>query len=221
MSIIVTFEGGSPIVVGFGDSVKMASDISTADEGYNNAQEELTAHEAAIANIPTTEEKAEWNGKQNAIKFAPETDNDSFASWVRSVAATGLSLVTNSAISATDTFIAALGKLQAQITTLITRVAALEPATGVTFAGEISLGKLYTQYATYTPASNLAVTLNATKVIGGSADIRMIGNGVNTPTFSAFTKHPSSGDYVNTLGTVNYIVFYFNGTESLYSINQL
>lgn len=159
MSIIVTFEGGSPIVVGFGDSVKMATDITTTDAGYANAQEELTAHEQAIATIPTIEEQAAWD--------------------------------------------------------------ALKPSTGVTFEGEISLGKLYTQYATYTPSSNLAVTLNDTKVIGGGADIRMVGNGVNTPTFAAFTKHPSSGDYVNALGTVNYIVFYFNGTESLYSINQL
>ena len=99
--------------------------------------------------------------------------------------------------------------------------AVVEPVTGVEFTGEISLGKLYTQYSTYTPTTNIAVTLNAIKVIGGSADIRMIGNGTNTPTFAAFTKHPSSGDYVNTLGTINYIVFYFNGTESLYSINQL
>lgn len=156
MSIIVTFEGGSPIVVGFGDSVKTASEITTSDAGYANAQEELTAHEQLI---PTAQEQSAWD--------------------------------------------------------------ALKPLTGVEFSGEISLGKLYTQYATYTPVSNLAVTLNATKVIGGSADIRMIGNGTNTPTFSAFTKHPSSGDYVNTLGTVNYIVFYFNGTESIYSINQL
>ena len=159
MSIIVTFEGGSPIVVGFGDSVKLATEITTTDSGYANAQEELTAHEDAIATIPTTEEQAAWD--------------------------------------------------------------ALKPSTGVTFAGEISLGKLYTQYATYTPTTDLAVTLNATKVIGGGADIRMIGNGTNTPTFAAFTKHPSSGDYVNTLNAVNYIVFYFNGTESLYSINQL
>ena len=100
-------------------------------------------------------------------------------------------------------------------------VAVVEPTTGVIFTGEISLGKPYTQYATYTPLTDVAVTINATKVIGGGADIRMIGNGVNTPTFAAFTKHPSSGDYVNTLNAVNYIVFYFNGTESVYSINQL
>lgn len=147
MAIVITSAGGSSITITTGQVVSKASQLSTADEGYANAQEELTAHEAAIE--------------------------------------------------------------------------ALEPSTGVTFTGEISLGKLYTQYATYTPASNLAVTLNATKEIGGSADIRMIGNGVNTPTFAAFTKHPSSGDYVNTLNTVNYIVFYFNGTESIYSINQL
>lgn len=220
MAITIT-TNSQTIVISAGTPTTNLSQINTSDLGYNNAQEELTAHEQAIATIPTTEEKATWNGKQDAIKFAPEADNNSFSSWVRSVLATGLSLATNSAIEVTDTFIAALGKLQAQITALIARVSALEPLTGVTFTGEISLGKLYTQYATYTPTTNLAVTLNATKVIGGSADIRMIGNGTNTPTFAAFTKHPSSGDYVNTLGTINYIVFYFNGTESLYSINQL
>lgn len=159
MSAIVTFVGSGTISVNFGDSVKAAIDVTTTDAGYANAQEELTAHEQAIATIPTNEDQAAWD--------------------------------------------------------------ALKPSTGVTFAGEISLGKLYTQYATYTPTTDLALTLNATKVIGGGADIRMIGNGTNTPTFAAFTKHPSSGDYVNTLGTINYIVFYFNGTESIYSINQL
>lgn len=158
MAITIT-TNSQTIVISAGTPITNLSQINTSDEGYNNAQEELTAHEAAILTIPTVEEQAAWD--------------------------------------------------------------ALNPSTGVTFTGEISLGKLYTNYATYTPASNLAVTLNATKVIGGSADIRMIGNGVNAPTFAAFTKHPSSGDYVNTLGTVNYIVFYFNGTESIYSINQL
>lgn len=158
MAITIT-TNSQTIVISAGTPTTNLSQINTSDLGYNNAQEELTAHEDAIATIPTTEEQAAWD--------------------------------------------------------------ALKPSTGVTFAGEISLGKLYTQYATYTPTTDLAVTLNATKVIGGGADIRMIGNGVNTPTFAAFTKHPSSGDYVNTLGTVNYIVFYFNGTESLYSINQL
>lgn len=146
MAITIT-TNSQTIVISAGTPTTNLSQINTSDLGYNNAQEELTAHEQAI----------------NALK----------------------------------------------------------PSTGVTFEGEISLGKLYTQYATYTPTTNLAVTLNATKVIGGGADIRMIGNGTNTPIFAAFTKHPSSGDYVNTIGTVNYIVFYFNGTESIYSINQL
>lgn len=61
MSIIVTFEGGSPIVVGFGDSVKTASEITTSDAGYANAQEEFTAHEEAIATIPTNEEQSAWD----------------------------------------------------------------------------------------------------------------------------------------------------------------
>lgn len=174
MSIVITSTGGSSITITTGSLANTASNVSTTDAGYANAQEELTAHEQAIADIPTT-----------LADLSEDTTHRT---------------VTDSEIAAWD---------------------ALKPETGVTFTGEISLGKLYTQYATYTPASNLAVTLNATKVIGGGADIRMVGNGVNTPTFAAFTKHPSSGDYVNTLNTVNYIVFYFNGTESLYSINQL
>lgn len=173
MAITIT-TNSQIIVISAGTPTTNLSQINTSDLGYNNAQEELTAHEQAIGNIPTA--------------LADLSEDETHRT------------VTDSEIEAWD---------------------ALKPSTGVTFEGEISLGKLYTQYATYTPTSNLAVTLNATKVIGGGADIRMIGNGTNTPTFAAFTKHPSSGDYVNTLGTINYIVFYFNGTESLYSINQL
>jgi len=59
-------------------------------------------------------------------------------------------------------------------------------------------------------------------IIGGSAEIRMIGDGATTPTFSAdFTKSSSSADYDTTLNAINKVIFYYDGTEAFYSITVL
>ena len=60
MAITIT-TNSQTIVISAGTPTTTLSQISTSDLGYNNAQEELTAHEAAIGIIPTTEEQSAWD----------------------------------------------------------------------------------------------------------------------------------------------------------------
>lgn len=58
-------------------------------------------------------------------------------------------------------------------------------------------------------------------LVGGGAIYVLTGNGINTPTFaSTFSKNISSGDYVNTLGTINLITFLYDGVNYWYNITQ-
>lgn len=94
-------------------------------------------------------------------------------------------------------------------------------ATNQNFTGIISLSRDLTHYINYTPTSDIAVTLDSNPVIGGSAEIRMIGNGVNTPTFTTFVASTSNVAYDPTAAAVNKIVFYYDGTSAFYSITVL
>lgn len=89
------------------------------------------------------------------------------------------------------------------------------------FNGSISLSNDLTHYDDFTVSSALAVALEANPIIGGSAEIRMIGDGTITPTFTGFTKSAGSSDYDSTLSAINKVVFYFDGTEAFYSITVL
>jgi hypothetical protein len=90
-----------------------------------------------------------------------------------------------------------------------------------TFAGVIKLCNELTHYNDYTVASNIAVTLEAHPVIGGSAEIRMIGDGSHSPTFTPFVKSASSADFDSTLNAINKVIFYYDGTDAFYSITVL
>ena len=88
-----------------------------------------------------------------------------------------------------------------------------------TFEGVISLGQGLTHYNDFTVDAALVVALESNPIIGGSAEIRFIGDGATTPTFSAdFTAGPTSGAYDSTLAAVNKVVFYYDGTDAFYSI---
>ena len=90
------------------------------------------------------------------------------------------------------------------------------------FAGIINLGYDLFHYQSYTVITNIAVTLKPNPVIGGSAEIRMIGDDSHTPVFDvAFTKSSSSADYDPTLNAINKVVFYYDGAEAFYSITVL
>jgi len=93
-------------------------------------------------------------------------------------------------------------------------------ATNQTFNGVVFLGRWLTHYSNYTVDTDIACTIGDT-MIGGAAEIRMIGDGSHTPTFTPFVKSASSGDFDNTLNRVNKVVFYYDGTDAFYSITVL
>lgn len=65
-------------------------------------------------------------------------------------------------------------------------------------------------------------TATGTHQIGKTVIARLVANGSNVPTFSnAFKERSSSKGYVNTLGTINDIYFYYNGTEITYAIDSI
>ena len=57
-------------------------------------------------------------------------------------------------------------------------------------------------------------------VPGCGAIYRLVGDGSHSPTFTGFNKSSSSGDYVNTLGTVNLVTFLYDGISYWYNIVQ-
>lgn len=88
-----------------------------------------------------------------------------------------------------------------------------------TFEGTISLGQGLTHYNDFTVDAALEIALEANPIIGGSAEIRLIGDGATTPTFSAdFTVGVASTAYDNTLNAINKVIFYYDGSDALYSI---
>ena len=90
------------------------------------------------------------------------------------------------------------------------------------FAGTINLSNDLTHYKDFTVDAALEIGLESDPVIGGSAEIRLIGDGTTTPTFSNdFTKSAGSADYSPTLAAINKVVFYYDGTDVFYSISQI
>ena len=90
------------------------------------------------------------------------------------------------------------------------------------FNGVVCLDNDLTHYMNYTVTTNIACTLDDNPIIGGSAEIRMIGDGTYTPTFSSdFTKSTSSADFDPTVSAINKVIFYYDGTEVFYSITIL
>jgi hypothetical protein len=97
----------------------------------------------------------------------------------------------------------------------------LYPSINNKFTGEIDLSKQYTHYLDYTVVDNIAITTSTQKIIGGSAEIRMIGDGSHTPTFTGLTASSSSGEYTNTAAAINKVIFYYDGTDVFYSISAI
>lgn len=98
----------------------------------------------------------------------------------------------------------------------------LYPKTNQRFEGKIYLGRMYTQYANYAVSATLEVGLLPDLVTGGSAEIRFIGDGATTPTFSSsFVASAGTDVYDTTLNTVNKVVFYYDGASAFYSITVL
>ena len=89
------------------------------------------------------------------------------------------------------------------------------------FNGSVNLSNDLTHYDDFTVSEELEIVLEDNPIIGGSAEIRLIGDGSTTPTFTGFTVSTGSAAYDPTLDAINKVVFYFDGTEVFYSITIL
>lgn len=97
----------------------------------------------------------------------------------------------------------------------------LYPSVNNKFKGEVDLSKEYTHYANYNVVENIVVTVSIQKVIGGSAEIRMIGDGSHSPTFTGLIASTSSGEYDVTEDAINKVIFYYDGIDVFYSITAI
>lgn len=90
------------------------------------------------------------------------------------------------------------------------------------FTGEVDLAYDLVHYAPYTITTDIAVTLKKNPNIGGSAEIRITGDGVHAPVFSSsFVKSGGSEDFDITASAINKIIFYYDGIDAFYSITIL
>ena len=104
-------------------------------EDFNNDNELIDSALKANADAITSEAAARAAG-DSVLEDLVSDINTNFATNVRNAALAGLSIATNAVISASDTILTALGKLQAQITSLSTTKANL---VSPTFAGTVTL----------------------------------------------------------------------------------
>lgn len=68
--------------------------------------------------------------------------------------------------------------------------------------------------------SSIGYTLAANPVAGASNYVRLIADGIITPTFTGFLEHGSSFGYDNTSGIINNITFWYDSVDAWYSIAQ-
>jgi hypothetical protein len=93
-------------------------------------------------------------------------------------------------------------------------------ATGLTFnpSSNVIFDKDY-QYNSYTVSSNITITAST---IGGvalnSVELSLVGDGSHTVSFSGCTADSSSGSFDHTLGAVNRVSLFFDGTTIWYNI---
>ena len=146
---------------------------------------ELAAALADDANFASTVTTA-LSGKESTI--ASGTTNDfwrgdktwvNFATTVLSTVLTGISFATSSAVLATDTILVALGKLQAQITTLFNRT--ITAGYGLTGGGNLTADR------------TLAVSLTSSEV---SATNNITTTSATNVLMTGMTLTPAAGSYL-------------------------
>ena len=80
---------------------------------------------------------------------------------------TGLSTATNSVVLATDTILVGIGKLQSQISSLITKTNPLVPLINQTYSGQFNLSNNYeVYYNQYTTNVAETPTITSTPLVG-------------------------------------------------------
>jgi hypothetical protein len=88
------------------------------------------------------------------------------------------------------------------------------------FTGEIDLTRMFTHYDQFTCTATLTLTIKNDPVIMGNAFVRIIGDGTNDVTFTAFKKMEGSQDWSNTLNAINLCSFAYDGTDYWYRIDR-
>ena len=129
------------------------------DANFINLNEELATKESAITAATTAATAKYWRGDKSWRDFATD---------VRATVLTGLGTATNAVVAATDTVLAAIGKLQAQVS-LRAPIAAPSFRATATFQGvreTVAAGNTGTAYTVAnTAASILDLTLTGNCVL--------------------------------------------------------
>lgn len=137
--------------------------------------------------------QAALNAKANSTHAHSVSDVSDFASSVRELALTGLSLLTNAAITATDTILTSLGKLQKQITDLSSTVNRNKGVSNVSTLVSVPTTKRLV-YATVTAATTLS--LSADLEVGDELHIVVYNNSASAITQSL----PNTGSFTSLSG---------------------
>lgn len=150
--------------------------------------------QSSSARFVTDTEKATWNGKANAAHTHVVSDVTEFDSSVRGIVLTGISFLTNAAITASDTVLSALGKLQKQITDLLTTVDRNAGVSNVTTLASLPISKRLV-FATVSAATT--ISLASALSIGNELHIIVYNNSA-----SAITQTlPNTGSFISLSGT--------------------
>lgn len=123
------------------------------DANFINLNEELATKESAITAAPTAATAKYWRGDKTWSDFFTD---------VRAATLTGLSAATNAVVAASDTVLAAIGKLQAQVSSKVsksgdTMVGALNfaPLVSVASATTVNIGLAQSNHVTITGTTTI------------------------------------------------------------------
>ena len=122
------------------------------DANFINLNEELATKESAITAATTAATAKYWRGDKTWSDFATD---------VRATVLTGLSTATNAVVAATDTVLAAIGKLQAQVS-LRAMINAPAFTNTATFQGVRETIRVANTGTAYTVANTAASILDLT-----------------------------------------------------------
>lgn len=92
------------------------------------------------------------------------------------------------------------------------------------FDGEVDLSYNHLIYNYYTvdAALEIGVKNDPAPIAGGYAELTLVGDGSTTPTFATgMVAMPDSSTYSTTLGTLNKVGVYYDGTSVFYTITAI
>jgi hypothetical protein len=159
----VTSSGGTAPVIAMAAATTLVPGYLTAADWttFNGKQAALSNASTSVSGILTSTDWNTFNGKQAALGFTPYNSTNPNSYIALSSAITGYTVGTNTALAATDTLLAGLGKIQGQINARGTgngTVTSVTTGTGlsggtITTTGTISLANTAVTAGSYTLAS--------------------------------------------------------------------